>query len=429
MIDPLRTGRRSPLAPAAALLAARSLAWASLFGGWLVLGGLARHHGPGGALSLAPQALWLLTVAVSARLARDRADTAGGAAAAVAATGLATALAIALVTAGGTAGLAAWGLWLAAVAWGTWLVAASRVVRHLRLALRAATGDTPAGPAVPAALGAWLAWWVAGDPVAVAATPGPAAVASAAAALLLATLAWHAGTPPAGPRPGCRAGLFDCALAWPAAAAWRRRADWPRLAAGLTMLPMMASLPWMADRCAAAGWTPSQVVALHLAAMLGPALLFAAGRPAAVHRLRPAATVALLAAGGAAALLEPGPSGLLVAMLLQGMAWGVGASFTPPPGVSPDTSHGDPAAPPTEPGKEAPQASVAVRIADEAVRLTGPAAALMGLGAAMGTTGPTAWVPLHIALGAIALLGLRVRRPDHPARAACAATTAPVRTH
>ena len=95
MIDAPPAGRRGTLAPTLALLAARSLAWASLFGGWLVLGGLAHYHGPCNVATFAPQALWLLTAAVSARLARDRADTAAGAAAAVAATGSATAVAVA----------------------------------------------------------------------------------------------------------------------------------------------------------------------------------------------------------------------------------------------------------------------------------------------------------------------------------------------
>jgi hypothetical protein len=63
---------------AAMLFAARTAAWTLLFGGWLVLGTLALHHGPAGALQFAPLALWLGSVALAQQAARRRRGSGGG---------------------------------------------------------------------------------------------------------------------------------------------------------------------------------------------------------------------------------------------------------------------------------------------------------------------------------------------------------------
>jgi hypothetical protein len=106
---------------AAMLFAARTAAWTLLFGGWLVLGALALHHGPAGALQFAPLALWLGAVALAQRalLRHPPGPWAlrGGllAAGAVAAAGVATSA------------------WVpAALGWGVLLVLASTVVRRRR---------------------------------------------------------------------------------------------------------------------------------------------------------------------------------------------------------------------------------------------------------------------------------------------------------
>ena len=87
------------------------------------------------------------------------------------------------------------------------------------------------------------------------------------------------------------------------------------------MLPMMAGLPWLADACSAAGWTPHTESALHLAAMLLPPLLLQAPLRALAERPRQVGIALLLLAGGAALWLLPGVQGLMTAMLLHGLAW------------------------------------------------------------------------------------------------------------
>ncbi|WP_210760805.1 hypothetical protein, partial [Azohydromonas sediminis] len=53
---------------AACALAARTLAWTLLFGGWLALGALGVRHAPVATGALAPVALWLLAIGVAVRV-------------------------------------------------------------------------------------------------------------------------------------------------------------------------------------------------------------------------------------------------------------------------------------------------------------------------------------------------------------------------
>jgi hypothetical protein len=276
------------------LAAARTLAWALWLGGWLVLGGFGHRHLPLLAGGLAPLALWLVCIGLLLAVPRPLSPRW---------------LAFCLVTG---AVLAAAGLWWAramplACGWALLLVAASRVVKRLR------RDRAPNAPLAPAAAGALLAWVMAGDPTAL-------ALQAVALALLLAALVLTVLLPRLGAvAPGCRAGLFDCALPLAALAPWRIASQWPQQAALLAMLPMMAALPAAADWCSTSGWPPRAVTAAHLAAMLLPPwLLRHLGAEA-----RRVTIATLLLAGGAALWLQPSVQGLMSAALLHGTAWGL----------------------------------------------------------------------------------------------------------
>jgi hypothetical protein len=87
-----------------------------------------------------------------------------------------------------------------ACGWAMLLVAASRTVKRLR------RDRAPNAPLAPAAAGGLLAWMLAGDPAAL-------SFQGVALALLLAALVLAAPLPrQSAAAPGCRAGLFDCAL-------------------------------------------------------------------------------------------------------------------------------------------------------------------------------------------------------------------------
>jgi hypothetical protein len=283
----------------APLVAARTAAWALLFGGWLVLGALALRHGPGGAGWLAPLALWLASVALAQR-ALARAALAPGALRAL------------LLLAGAVAAVGVVrGQWLlAAPAWGLLLVAASTVVKRQRVLRVGTPAPSPRGAALLAAL---LGAAVAGDPGAGAPLAAVPLVLAVVLAMLVPTAPATISSPAA-----CRSSLFDCALGGPSWQAWRQpQARLPAVAA-LAMLPMMALLPWMAEACRAtgpeAGLGPRSLVALHLLAMLLPAWW--------PRRVPAACVAALLVAGGGVALLWPAGNGPMGAMLLQAVAWG-----------------------------------------------------------------------------------------------------------
>ena len=282
---------------AALLSAARTAAWALLFGGWLVLGALALHHGPAGWLLLAPLALWLASVALALRVLARHGPGPWALRALLLLAGVAAAAGVAQ------------GAWLlAAPAWGLLLVAASAVVRRRRPPAGAGSAS-PRGPALWAALAAAA---VAGDPR----TGAPLAAVPALLALGLALLVPAAAA--SHTRGGCRSSLFDCALGAAPWRAWGRPQARLHAVAALAMLPMMALLPWMAEACRAsaaeAGLGPRTLVALHLLAMLLPAWW--------PRRVPPAVVAALLVGGGLVALALPGGTGPMWAMALQAAAWG-----------------------------------------------------------------------------------------------------------
>jgi hypothetical protein len=348
------------------LAAARMLAWALWLTGWLVIGEFGHEHTALWAGGLAPVAGWLLAIGALLSWTQPLPARALAAAlllgAATAAAGLLNAQALPL--------LAGWALLV---------VAASRVVRGLR---RGREAGSPLGPALGGAL---LAWALAGNLE----TLNPWAIALAlpvVAALLVVLLPRGAA-----PAPGCRGGLFDCALPVAALAPWRERQRWPQQAALLAMLPMMAALPAMADWCTASGASPRTTTAVHLGVMLlPPALLQWPLRRATPARLN--TTIALLlVAGGLALLLQPGLPGLALAALLHGAAWGL--AWGGP--LAAGTRHAN--------GPTPFRAALAV------------AALLLVLGLALHEGGPAALAVAHglVALGGAAgLLGARHNRFD-----------------
>ena len=292
---------------------ARSAAWTLLVAGWVGLGRFAMVLAPDVISGFALVALWLLLLGAAASL------TTGGRTAA-----WTRRMALPVCAA-----IAAAGLWLAPrggglpllllalVAWAALTALASGVVRSLRRLQPLA----PAPPIGAAALGAALAALALGGLADLQALALRLNLLLAATALGLAALQPPVPEGIAGRR--CRAGLFDCSLpAWPAGA-WHDPRQWPLLLAGLAMLPMMATLPWMADWCRSAGLAPQSLVALHLAAMFGPALCLRHRLPNWSTR-RLTAVCALCLGGGALWLLAtPAPWNLLGLALAHGAAWGL----------------------------------------------------------------------------------------------------------
>ncbi|MEK9721049.1 MAG: hypothetical protein VW257_08395, partial [Quisquiliibacterium sp.] len=97
---------------------------------------------------------------------------------------------------------------------------------------------------------------------------------------------------------------------------------WPVLLAGLAMLPMMASLPLMAQWCRSSFLSPSALVLSHLAAMFGSALLFRPWLSECTGRSLSIACAGLLALGAGFALFAPVPWNLLGVAAAHGTAWG-----------------------------------------------------------------------------------------------------------
>jgi hypothetical protein len=298
------------------LTLARACAWALLVAGWIGLGTFALRSATSVTWAFGVVALWLLALGAAAtaagRLAWLRSPRRGARSLALAAAALVTCAALPLVMRGG--GVPA--LVAAVAGWAALTALASGVVRSVRL-----VQHTPPGPPIAAAtLGALAAGIVLGDLGDLA--PLALRLALFVGAVTLALVLLQRRTD-AAPRTGCRAGLFDCSLpAWPAGA-WRDPVSWPTLLAGLAMLPMMASLPLMADWCRAESFAPEAAVLLHLAAMFVPALLLR--HALARWSLRALATVcvALLAAGAAAALWAHAPYDLLGLAAAHGAAWGL----------------------------------------------------------------------------------------------------------
>jgi hypothetical protein len=371
-----------PLSPplpeqrAALALAARSLAWTLMIAGWLVLGALGLRHAPVGVAAWAPVALWLLTLGLATHVsASPRASPQALRAVLVGSAAMVT-LSLAVLAHG-----VPLALWPAAAAWGVLLVAASRVVRGWRRQ----SGPRLPSPVAPACLGAIAAWALAGDPQAVAAQPMDLGWAVLAAGI---ALAWM--VPPAADDRhgalGCRGGLFDCALSWPTLAQWREPAHWPWIAASLAMLPMMTSLPLMAEGCARAGWPVHAVSGLHLFAMLAPAAIVARSRSATLARRLPALVAVAMVSGGVAALALPAADGTMVAMALHAVAWGLAWAGA--------------MAPATPGGAGLPAAR-----GGPAVSALASAAAVTALGLLVAHDGLAAWSGVHVALAALAALG------------------------
>lgn len=290
------TGRPDPGAAPWRLGTARALAWALWLGGWLVLGALGTWATPLWLGGLLPVAVWLAGIVLGLHVGRHRVLPGATVRALLIAAAVLAAGSLAWAGSGGGVP-AALG---AALGWSALCVTAARVVRLARRA----EGTAPM--AWPAALGAAAAWWCWGD----ATVPGLAEVlgvvllAGGAACLVP---AGACGT-------GCHGGLPGLGLA-----ANPAPAGWISACVAATMLPMMASLPGMADTCAAAGLaTPAAVVGVHLAAMFLPALaLQALGR-----QLRATGWLVLpVAAGLALWAVLPGAAGWLALSLCLAMAW------------------------------------------------------------------------------------------------------------
>ena len=374
---------------------ARAIAWALLLGGWLVLGTLGRQYQLQTAGGQVPVALWLATVGGALALSGRWRWSALALRSALLATGLAATAALALLAHSPAALLGA------APAWALLLVAASFAVRGLRR-LQPSQPPAPIGPALA---GACLAWVVAGDLDALRQGLGPVVLAPGLAALALALLLPAPSirvAPGEGGRNagfgGCQAGLFDCSLPLLQPGRWRHPATWPQAAAALTMLPMMASLPAMADWCGGLRWPAAAGTALHLGAMLLPAaLLHGVGQP--LRRPQPC-LVLLLVLGGAALLMWPGQTGLMAAAGLHGLAWGVAWSALLTPRGERTDSAGRGASP--APSCTAP-AGLAPGAKWGAALLT--ASAVLLLGQAMAQVGPAALAAVHAALAGLGLVG------------------------
>lgn len=304
---------RTPVRPGPRLTLARAVAWSLLVSGWIGLGSFALVLAPGMDSAFALVALWLLLLGTAASV-RSLAP----------ARTLTRRLGLLV-----TAGLVVAGLWaaprgaglpalvLALVGWAALTAQASGVVRALRLTQAARPGP----PIVAAGLGAAAAAVALGDPGNLQALSVRLAVLTAASGLALAWLQPDVDGSVAGKR--CRAGLFDCSLpAWPAGA-WRHPLQWPTLLAGVVMLPMMASLPLMVAWCRAEGIAPQAIVALHLAAMFGPALLLRHSVVGWSERRLSTVCAACLAAGAACVAWVDAPWSLLGLAVAHGAAWGL----------------------------------------------------------------------------------------------------------
>ncbi len=376
------------------LALARGLAWAWLIAGWIALAALAERLTAGPVEAAGVVAAWLLVAGGAAdALGRVRWPSWAWRAALVLAAGLAAWAAVSATRGAGLPALV--GL---ALAWGLGLTLASGTVRALRLS-RPAPLRT-ASPIGAATAGAVLAWATVGDPTDLPAMAERVAIFGVLAAMLLAALRPGPGVGRSAPaRPGCRAGLFDCSMpAWPIGA-WRDPAHWPVGLAALVMLPMMWGLPQMLALCRSAAVPASLVLALHLAAMFLPAVLWAASGGRGLAPTRLAATCAVLLGAGAVAAWAGGPTAGWGLALAHGAAWSLAwAARLSAPAV----------AAPTGP-MPAPWRAAA-----------GSALVVGGLGVAQALAGPAALLAVQALVGGLAALAWCValaRRPSpHPPR-------------
>jgi hypothetical protein len=176
-------------------------------------------------------------------------------------------------------------------------------------------------------------------------------------------------------------------------------ADWPVIGARWAMLPMMAALGLQSDWCAGIGLSPVQGIALHLVAMLAPAVLLWLSPPLRALRA-PAWIAAVMAAGVAVLPLAPGVRGWMAMSLVHACAWSLAWSR-------------DVAGP-----RDAPSRPAAPVVGD-AWRAACPAVAVLALGAAIDAFGLDGLVAVHVALGAASLAGAaawRIARSRRQAR-------------
>jgi hypothetical protein len=298
--------------PALRLALARSAAWTLLLAGWVGLGSFAVVLAPGPEAAFALVALWLLLLGGAASLNALPAARAWPRRVGLILTAAVVIVGLTQAPRGG--GLVA--LTLALVAWAALTAQASAVVRALRQRQAMRPGP-PMGAAALGALCAAVALADLSDLQALALRLGGlVASAGVVLALLQPRIDAAAST-------RCRAGLFDCSLpAWPAGA-WRDPLQWPTLLAGLAMLPMMAALPLMVGWCRGEGVAPQAVVALHLAAMFGPALLLQRVFIGWSVRTLSAVCTACLVAGAACVVSAEPPWNLLGLAIAHGAAWGL----------------------------------------------------------------------------------------------------------
>jgi len=295
------------------LMLARACAWSLLVAGWIGIGSFALYLAPSLSAGFALVAMWLFALGAAATVA-----TRGGLRYPILAIALCAGAALTAiglrwtVSAGGLTALM-----LAIVGWAALTALASGVVRSLRVVQAAA----PKPPVLPASVGALAAALALGDIGDLPLLSMRLTAFVSATAVVLLVLRW--GVAERAPRPGCRAGLFDCSLpAWPEGA-WRDGLQWPILLAGFAMLPMMASLPLMAAWCSADSVPPQSMVLLHLAAMFGPALLFKQLIARWSLRVLSFVCTALLVTGALMVAWAPSPYDLLGLAVTHGAAWGI----------------------------------------------------------------------------------------------------------
>jgi hypothetical protein len=150
-------------------------------------------------------------------------------------------------------------------------------------------------------------------------------------------------------------------------------ASWLAFGARWTMLPMMAALAVSSDWCAGLGLSAGQGVALHLAAMLAPAIVLRG-------RTSPLWVAAFMLAGVLAVPLWPGVRGWMAMSLLHAVAWGIAWS----------------------------QQREALHMAGAHVpawAMMAPALTVLALGVTIGEFGPRGLVAVHVVLGAVSLVG------------------------
>jgi hypothetical protein len=150
-------------------------------------------------------------------------------------------------------------------------------------------------------------------------------------------------------------------------------ASWLAFGARWTMLPMMAALAVSSDWCAGLGLSAGQGVALHLAAMLAPAMVLRG-------RTSPLWVAAFMLAGLLAVPLWPGVRGWMAMSLLHALAWGIAWS----------------------------RQREALHVAGARARawaMMAPALTVLALGVTIAEFGPRGLVAVHVVLGAVSLAG------------------------